>query len=157
MGEQYRRGNVVRGDFRRGRGNGPGGTDWVSAEAYRLLTPEEKLALAARRQLRGHDRRYGQKPARFRKGYYARQRWTWFAGVCLFGALAGWNFDFWLGDNTSVAPDADIQWGETQRVPQATRTLLMRNGPTGPPNPGKALRRAQERVLRLAQDRREWV
>lgn len=119
MGEHFKPGNVVRGNFRRRQSNKGGGTAWLSPEAYRALSREDKMALAVRRQLRGHERRHGPTPARLRKGYYARQRWTWFAIVCAIGAVSGWSFGPWPTGPAVVAPTADIRWGEAQTVPQA--------------------------------------
>lgn len=83
-------GNVTRGDFgRRVRTRSrETGTAWVSPEDYRALSPEERLRLYAERSLERHERTFRPTPARYRKGHYARQRWSWLAAVMVFGLIA---------------------------------------------------------------------
>jgi hypothetical protein len=92
-------GNVTRGDFgRRVRTRSrEAGTAWLSPEAYRALSPEERLRLYAKRSLERHERTFRPTPARYRKGHYARQRWSWLAAVMVFG-LAVTQFNFAVPD-----------------------------------------------------------
>ena len=72
MGEHFKPGNVVHGRFSRDS------QQWLSPVDYQALSPTEKRELWKRRK---HHRQYRPTPARYRKGYYARQRWTWTAMV----------------------------------------------------------------------------
>lgn len=62
--------NVVRGRFGRRGAVRPSetGTGWLSPEAYRALSPEERRTLHHKRALARHARTYRPTPARYRKG-----------------------------------------------------------------------------------------
>lgn len=91
MGEHFKPGNVIRGNFGRRRAvrspDNPRseyrGTGWLSPDAYRALSREEKLALAARRQMRPHNRRYAPRRASWKKGWV---RYLILGGVFLYAA-----------------------------------------------------------------------
>ena len=109
----------------------PRGSRWLSPAAYNALSPAEKRALHFERQkYRTHER-----PARYRKGYYARQRQAWLLGVLAFGALASQlgipfadfpteetapvTIDFGLchtGGGTNCVVDGDTFWIGGQKV-----------------------------------------
>ncbi|MEO7503737.1 MAG: hypothetical protein ABIT69_00970 [Sphingomicrobium sp.] len=66
MSEHFRPDNRHRARF------GQSDERWMSPADYAALSPLQKRELWARRK---HERRYRPTPARYRKGYYARQRW----------------------------------------------------------------------------------
>ena len=87
---------MVHGRF--GRRGGGAGTSWLSPDAYSALSPSAKRALHFERAQQRHNRQYRPTPARYRKGYYGRQR-LWLAAA-MFSALTVaevWNGDYGAG------------------------------------------------------------
>jgi micrococcal nuclease len=69
--------------WRQDNSRGRRGGQWLSPAAYDALSPAEKRALWGERQIARHNTRFRPTPARYRKGYYARQRLIWLAGSML--------------------------------------------------------------------------
>jgi micrococcal nuclease len=66
---------------------------WLPPKEYCALSAGERRALHFQRSLARHEQRSRSTPARYRKGYYARRRWTWLAIVTGFGfAVTQMNF-----------------------------------------------------------------
>ena len=76
---------------------GESGTRWLSDAEYRALSPQERRALHFKRSLKRQEPRSRTTPARYRKGYYARQRQAWLLGVLVFGPMLGLVFGPVLG------------------------------------------------------------
>jgi endonuclease YncB( thermonuclease family) len=62
---------------------------WLSDAEYRALSSQERRALHFKRSLKRHEARYRPTPARYRKGYYARQQQAWLLGILVFGPIVG--------------------------------------------------------------------
>ena len=76
---------------------------WLSPAAYHALSPAEKRLLWRQRQALGkHERRFRPTPARYRKGYFARQRLIWMAVVAAFVAVSQQDFMQPLFGGTAV-------------------------------------------------------
>jgi micrococcal nuclease len=91
---------------------------WLPPEEYRAISAGERRALHFQRSLARHEQRFRPTPARYRKGYYARRRWTWLAIVTGFGfAVTQMNFPLpRLGDAAEAsapvtASFSTCQWG----------------------------------------------
>jgi endonuclease YncB( thermonuclease family) len=91
---------------------------WLPPEEYRALSPGERRALHFQRSLARQEQRCRPTPARYRKGYYARRRWTWLAIVTGFGfAVTQMNFPLpfpsALGPHTApvTASFGTCKWG----------------------------------------------
>ena len=103
--------------------NPTGSTRWLSAEAYAALSPAEKRQLWRDRKVASHHGRFRAAPARYRKGYFARQRIYWFmavaAGVPLVIAMLQFVPEPSSAPAAAAEPSAPIEWNAVQERPRA--------------------------------------
>lgn len=100
-----------------------GSTRWLSADAYAALSPAEKRQLWRDRRVTRHEARFRPAPARFRKGYFARQRLYWFLGVAVGVPLIVAVLQFMPETGSAPAgaaePAGPIEWNAVQELPRA--------------------------------------
>jgi endonuclease YncB( thermonuclease family) len=94
-----------------------GSTRWLSADAYGAWSLAEKRHLWRDRKLASHHARLRPAPARFRKGYFARQRWSWAAVVMTIGFVAAW-IGVPVGETPDPVASAPIEWDAAQAAPR---------------------------------------
>lgn len=92
-------------------------TRWLSPDAYAALSRAEKRRLWRDRKLASHQARYRPTPERFRKGHFARQRWTWLAVVMTIGFIATW-IGVPAGETPDPVASAPIEWDAAQAAPR---------------------------------------